>query len=61
MMRLPKECQCDMDKYPSAYDRVKWFIENELHIELTFYQGQQLKYMLDKDVQKHLKELYEGE
>lgn len=50
-----------MNKYPSAYDRIKWFIENELHINLTFYQKMILKNMLDKNIQKHLKELYEGE
>lgn len=50
-----------MDKYPPTYDKVKYFIENELHINLTFYQEQQLKYMLDKNVQEHLQQLYKGE
>ena len=61
MMKLPKECQCDMDKYPSTYDRVKQFIENELHINLTFYQDMVLKYLLDEQVQERLKQLYKSE
>lgn len=61
MMKLPKEYQCDMNKYPSTYDRVKQFIENELHINLTFYQDMTLKYMFDEEVQKQLKQIYENE
>lgn len=43
----------------SSYKNIKYFIENDLHVELTFEQKQRLKYMLDADVQKHLQELYE--
>lgn len=50
-----------MDKYPSTYDRVKQFIENELHINLTFYQNMALQYLLDEEVQEHLKQLYKNE
>lgn len=48
-------------KLNSTYDRVKQFIENELHIELTFYQEDILKNMLDEDVQNHLNKLYNNE
>lgn len=51
----------DMDKQRTTYDRVKYFIENELHIKLTFYQKDTLKYMLDEEIQKHLKQLYKDE
>lgn len=50
-----------MDKQRTTYDRVKYFIENELHIKLTFYQKDTLKYMLDEEIQKHLKQLYKDE
>ena len=42
----------------SAYCNVLRFIKNELHIKLTFYQTQVLKYILDGDVQKRLQEMY---
>lgn len=44
--------------YEEIYLRVKSFIKNELRIELTFYQEQCLKYLIDDKVQEHLKELY---
>ena len=50
-----------MNKHPSNYDRVKRFVENELHIKLTFYQNMALKYLLDEEVQEHLKQLYKNE
>ena len=50
-----------MSKLNSTYDRIKWFIENELHLNLTFYQDMILKNMLDKDVQEHLKQMYNNE
>lgn len=50
-----------MDKYHSLYEKMKWFIENELHIKLTFYQDMLLKYMTDNEVQEHLKQLYTEE
>ena len=50
-----------MEEQRTTYDRVKCFIENELHINLTFYQDMRLKYMLDEEVQRHLKELHESE
>ena len=43
----------------SQYENIKHFIENDLHIKLTFEQKQRLKYMLDDGVQKHIQELYE--
>jgi len=61
MTRLLKECRCSMNKHPSNYDRVKRFVENELHIKLTFYQDMTLKYMFDEEVQKQLKQIYENE
>lgn len=60
-MKSPKECQCNMDKQRTTYDRVKYFIENELHIKLTFYQEDTLKNILDETVQEYLKQLYEYE
>lgn len=50
-----------MDKQRTTYDRVKYFIENELHIKLTFYQEDTLKNILDETVQEYLKQLYEYE
>lgn len=50
-----------MSKIYSNYDRVKRFIKNEPHIELTVYQEQQLKYMLDEQTQEYLKQLYKDE
>ena len=47
-----------MEKHHSPYENIKYFIENDLHMELTYEQKQRLKYMLDDDVQKHLRELY---
>ena len=47
-----------MEKHQSPYENIKHFIENDLHIGLTFEQTQRLKYMLDTDVQEHLRELY---
>ena len=41
-----------------VYHPVLRFIENELHIKLTFYQTQILKYLLNESVQKHIQELY---
>ena len=55
-MKLPREFLCNMHL---QYENIKYFIENDLHVELTFEQKQRLKYMLDADVQKHLQELYE--
>ena len=48
-----------MEKCHSPYEKIKHFIENDLHIELTFEQKQCLKYMLNDDIQKHLRELYQ--
>lgn len=42
----------------SPYENIKHFIENDLHIELTFEQKQRLKYMLDDDIRKNLRDLY---
>ena len=51
--------RCMMSKIKhSQYEIIKHFIENDLHIELTFEQKQRLKYMLDDDIQKNLQELY---
>lgn len=47
-----------MDKYPSTYDRVKYFIENELHIKLTFYKDMILRNLLDDEIQKYIEQLY---
>lgn len=44
----------------SPYENIKHFIENDLHIELTYEQKQRLKYMLDADIQEKLRELYKG-
>ena len=49
----------DDDGLPSER-QIKDFIRNDLHIELTYEQKQRLKYMLDDDVQKHLRGLYKG-
>ena len=34
------------------YERVKRFINKELHIEMTYLQEKTLQYLLDKDVQE---------
>ena len=58
-MSLRTVCQ-DMrnEENQSGYHPALRFIENELHIKLTFYQTQVLKYLLDGDVQKQLQEMY---
>lgn len=50
-----------MNQQQSTYQRVKQFIENELHIKLPFYQDMILKNMLDEEVQKNLQEMYTKE